>query len=302
MSLQFPVTIICGPTGAGKTGVALRLAESQLIEVVSADSRQIIRHLNIGTAKPTPEERRRVPFHLVDIIEPGESYSAYRFLEDADTAISGILKRSARPVVVGGTGLYLHALSEGVIEIEKDDPSIRERLEADMEKLGVEAMYQRLVEVDPDEAARIHPNNKVRIVRALEIFELTGKPKSTLAASGAYKRSGHAFRYVCLAPPRELLYDRINRRVDQMMADGLLAEVETLAAQGLSEPIRRSNVIGYNELLDFLDRRYGLDEAVERIKQNSRRYAKRQMTWFRHQTDSVFFGTGEEMLEEIGFC
>lgn len=293
------IPIICGPTGAGKTGVAVRLAEEFPVEIVSADSRQIIRHLEIGTAKPTSEERAQVPFHLIDIIEPGERYSAFRFLEDADRCVGEILGRKNIPLVVGGTGLYLRALSEGVIEIDSDREDIRKKLEGEMERLGPEAMHRRLNEIDPEEAARVHPNNKVRVMRGLEIFELTGKTKSALAASGTYKRSSYFFDFFCLAPPRTRLYETIDARVDRMMSEGLLSEIDTLVRSGLAEQIRRANVIGYAELLEYLEDRCTLEEAVAAVKQNSRRYAKRQMTWFRHQADCRFFETSGEILAAL---
>lgn len=293
MSDAFPIPIICGPTASGKTGLAVRLAERFPVEVVSADSRQVFRRLNIGTAKPTAEECNKVRFHLVDMMEPGERYTAFRFMEDANRAIGEILARGAVPLVVGGTGLYLRALTDGVVEIAKDDMAIRERLESEMDELGPEAMHRRLATIDPVEAATVHPNNRVRVIRALELFELTGKCKSELVETGAYKKAEHVFEYHCLVPDRELLYERINHRVDQMMDDGLLAEVENLVAEGRAEALRRVPVIGYSELLDYLDGDRGLDEAVSLIKQNSRRYAKRQFTWFRHQADCIFYSDPE---------
>lgn len=293
------IPIICGPTGSGKTSAALRLASQYPLEVVSADSRQIIRHLNIGTAKPTAEEQRVVRFHLIDLIEPGERYSAFRFIENADRAIGDVLARGRIPVVVGGTGLYLRALTEGVVEIEEDRPELRERLENEMNELGPEAMHRRLMAIDPGEAAKIHPNNRVRVVRALEICELAGQPKSKLTASGAYKRSGFDYQLYCLQPERERLYEAINRRVDVMMQAGLLEEVKRLVGRGLGPALRRANVIGYEELLDFLDGRVSLDGGVDLIKQNSRRYAKRQMTWFRHQTECDYFADAEPLLAAL---
>ncbi|MCP4684314.1 MAG: tRNA (adenosine(37)-N6)-dimethylallyltransferase MiaA [bacterium] len=293
------IPIICGPTGAGKTGVAVRLAQDFPVEIISADSRQIVKHLDIGTAKPTSEEQARVPFHLVDIVEPGERYSAYRFLEDAELCIDDILSRDRMPLVVGGTGLYLRALSEGVVQIDTDSPEVRARLEEDMERLGAEEMHARLAAVDPEEAARVHPHNKVRVIRSLEVFELTGKTKSALTASGTYKRSGHFFDYFCLVPPRARLYEVIEARVDQMMSQGLLGEIETLVREGFTERIRLANVIGYAELLDYLDGEAGLDQAIAAIKQNSRRYAKRQITWFRHQADCRFFEESGVMLAAL---
>lgn len=283
------IPVVCGPTGSGKTSATVQLALEFPIEVISADSRQINRHLDIGTAKPTAEEQRVVRFHLIDLVEPGERYSAFRFIEDADRAIREVLARGRIPVVVGGTGLYLRALTEGVVEIEEDRPEIRERLENEMNELGPEAMHRRLMVIDPAEAAKIHPNNRVRVVRALEMCELAGQPKSKLTASGAYKRSGFDYQLYCLQPERERLYEAINRRVDLMMQAGLLEEVKRLVDRGLRPALRRANVIGYDELLDFLDRRISLDEGVDLIKQNSRRYAKRQMTWFRHQTECEYF-------------
>jgi len=297
--------IICGPTASGKTGVAVKLARDFPVEVVSADSRQIIRKLDIGTAKPTLEECRKVNFHLVDIIEPGERYSAFRFIDDANAAIGEILSLNHIPLIVGGTGLYLRALSEGVVEINNDDMSIRDSLEQEMGRIGSQAMFERLEQIDPLEANRLHPNNKVRIIRALEIFELTGKTRSELAITGAYHKSEYNFRYYCLAPPREALYERINKRVDEMIATGWLEELKVLIDTGMREAIRKSNVIGYRELLDHIDGKYSLEEAVALIKQNTRRYAKRQMTWFRHQGECEFFESRDKLVASLagrGFC
>ena len=293
------VRIICGPTASGKTAAALALAEKQPLEVVSADSRQIIRHLDIGTAKPTPQERARLPMHLIDIIEPGERYSAFRFIDDATRVIDDIFGRDRTPLVVGGTGLYLRALSEGVVEIDTEDMNIRDRLEREMEQIGPEKMHQRLGKIDPLEAAKVHPNNKVRVIRALEIFHITGKCKSELTATGAYRKSKHRLEYHCLLPERGALYEKINVRVEAMMAAGWLEEVRQLCEEGRRNQILRSNVIGYSELLDHLDGTLSLDEAVSVIKQSTRRYAKRQMTWFRNQTSCIFYQRPQELAEAL---
>jgi tRNA dimethylallyltransferase len=279
--------------------VALRLSQKFPIEIISADSRQMIRQLQIGTAKPTSEEQAAVRFHLIDLIEPGESYSAFEFIEACDQAVSEIRARDHSPVVVGGTGLYLKALTEGVIDIEPGSADIRDRLEQEMEQLGTEVMHQRLQAIDPDEATRIHANNKIRVIRALEIYELTGKSKTELIASDAYKRSRYEYAYFCLQPEREALYAAINDRVDSMMQAGMLDEVERLIKNGLQPQLRRANVIGYEELLDYFEDRLSLDEAVALIKQNSRRYAKRQMTWFRHQADCQFFEGAESLTDAL---
>jgi tRNA dimethylallyltransferase len=294
-----PIPIIAGPTGAGKTGVALKLVEQFPVEIVSADSRQIIKRLDIGTAKPTPKERRKVSFHLLDLIEPGERYTAYRFIDDANRAIESILQKEHIPLLVGGTGLYLRALSEGVVEISADNMEVRQRLEKEMQQLGPEKMYQRLMEIDPQEAAKLHPGNKVRVIRALEMYYLTGKPKSALLAAGSHKKSEYPFRYFCLIPQRQALYTAIEQRVDDMMVRGWLEEVQRLCRDGWRERIRKANVIGYNELLDYLDGIVSLDEAVSRIKQNTRRYAKRQITWFRHQVKGTFYNSATDLLQDL---
>jgi tRNA dimethylallyltransferase len=293
------IPIICGPTGSGKTSVALELAERIPIEIVSADSRQLVKRLNIGTAKPTAEEQARVAYHLIDMIEPGERYSAFRFIDDANTVIDGILKRGPLPVVVGGTGLYLRALTDGVVEMDADDMGTRERLEREMAEYGAQAMYDRLKEIDPIEASRIHPHNKVRVIRALEIFSVTGKSKSELSATGRHRRSPYRFTYFCLVPPRPSLYSAIDARVESMMAEGLIDEITALVGEGLKIAIRKSNIIGYNEILDYLEGRQSLSEAVALIKQNSRRYAKRQMTWFRHQVDCTCIEEKAQLLDAL---
>ncbi len=293
------VPIICGPTASGKTAAAVKLAELCPIEIVSADSRQIIKRLDIGTSKPTREEREKVRFHLIDLIEPGERYTAFRFIEDADGAIESALGRGHVPIVVGGTGLYLRALTEGVVEIEQDDFTIRQQLEEEMERLGPEVMYERLSKIDPLEAARLHPNNKVRVIRALEIYYLVGKPKSELAATGAYGKSQYRFRYHCLRPDRQGLYRAIDTRVEQMMERGLLEEIRRLIQDSFREQIRKANVIGYSELLDHLEGKATLPEAISLIKQNTRRYAKRQITWFRHQISGDFYPDAASLNESL---
>ena len=293
------IAIICGPTGSGKTTTALEIAKRLPIEIISADSRQIIKHLDIGTAKPTQEELAQVPFHLVDIIEPGERYSAFNFIDDAEKCINQIIQRLNIPIIVGGTGLYLRALTDGVVEINQEDFSFREKLEAELEEKGTEYLHKRLEEIDPLESAKIHPNNKHRIVRALEIFYLTGHTKSELMTTGKYRNSKYNYTYYCLAPERELLYNRINARVDNMLENSFLKEVNDLISLGYKEKIQKSNVIGYAELIEYIDGNLSLDEAIAMIKQNSRRYAKRQMTWFRKQEELTFYDNSTELIEAI---
>ena len=293
------IPIICGPTASGKTAAALEVAKHVDIEIVSADSRQMVRHLDIGTGKPTPEERRQVPFHLIDIVEPGVRYSAYRFIEDASRAISEILERGRRPLLVGGTGFYLRALTDGVVEIQTDDMVIRDQLEQELQIVGPERMHDRLKEIDPIEASRLHPNNRVRIVRALEIFLMTGKTKSELTAHGHYRKSPYRYDYLCLIPERAALYEKINSRVEAMIGAGLIEEIKGLIARGYKEQVRSANIIGYNELLDFMGGAMTLEEAKRIIKQNSRRYAKRQMTWFRRQVGCRYFANEGSLFNAV---
>ncbi len=294
------IPVICGPTGSGKTGIAVSLAEKYPLEVISADSRQIIRHLDIGTAKPTAQECNIAPTHLVNIVEPGERYSAFRFIDDAVSAVSEITARKRLPVIVGGTGLYIRALMEGVVEMDDDDMEIRRRLENEMEEQGPGAMYERLEAIDPLEASKLHPNNKVRVIRALEIFHVTGKCKSELVVTGAYRKPAFEFEAFCLMPDREELYRVIDDRVERMMEMGLLEELRGLIQRGLGPGIRRARVIGYAELLDHLDGNKTLPEAVNLIKQNTRRYAKRQLTWFRNQVTCRQYPDRDSLRAELG--
>jgi tRNA dimethylallyltransferase len=299
MSTDILIPIICGPTGSGKTAIALELAKTFPLEIISADSRQLIRKLDIGTAKPTKEEQASVPFHLIDITDPGEKYTAYRFIEDAERAIAKILSEDKLPVLVGGTGLYLRALTEGILEIENENPEVRAKLEKEIAEIGSEKLYEKLRQIDPPEAEQFHPNNIVRLLRALEIYRLTGKPKSEIVKSADYKKSSYNFRYYCLLPEREELYQKIELRVDQMLADGLLQELKQLVADNFTKPVRSMNVIGYNELLKYLEGELTHEEAVGLIKQNSRRYAKRQYTWFRNQLEGEFFVGKKPLIEQF---
>lgn len=296
---DFKIPIICGPTGSGKSSAAISFSEKYPIEIVSADSRQIIKQLNIGTAKPTAAEQELVKYHLIDIIEPGERYSAFDFINGAEKALASIINNRKIPVIVGGTGLYLRALSEGVVEIEQDDLTIRQGLEEDYDKLGAKAMHIKLEQIDPLEAAKIHPNNRLRVIRALEIFYLSGKCKSELVTTGAYRKSKYHFSFFCLTPPRDQLYENINNRVDKMLESGLLDEIDSLIKNGWSDKLRKAAVIGYSEWLDFHDDKLTYDEAITLIKQNSRRYAKRQMTWFRKQKDCKFYSNSKELLIDL---
>jgi len=296
MSDGMIIPIICGPTGSGKTSAALQLARDFPIEIISADSRQIIRKLDIGTAKPARQEQQAVPYHLIDIIEPGERYTAFKFIEDAESAITEILSRNKFPVIAGGSGLYLKALTDGILEIENESSEIRTELEKELAEKGSEQMYRDLTAIDPAEAIKFHPHNKVRVLRALEIYRLTGKSKSELVKNSNYKKSSFDFKHYCLLPDRQELYQKIEDRVEKMIANGLLDEIRGLAADNLIEPVRSMNVIGYDEILKHLDGDLSLEEAIDLLKQNSRRYAKRQYTWFRNQIEGEFFVDSRSLI------
>lgn len=293
------IPIICGPTASGKTNIAIKLTEYYPIEIISADSRQIIKHLNIGTAKPSKELLEKYNFHLINIINPGQRYSAFQFIDDAEILIEQILAKAKIPIIVGGTGFYLRALTDGVVEIEQEDYTIRENLEKQLEKEGTDSLFKKLEKIDPLEAAKTHPHNSIRLIRALEIYYLTGKSKSELIATGAYKKSKYYYYYYCLNPQRDMLYDTINKRVDLMIENGLIEEIKQLLEQDLKNDIQKANVLGYNEIISYLDGKLNYDEAIAMIKQNSRRYAKRQITWFKKQDNLRFYQNIENLMTDL---
>jgi tRNA dimethylallyltransferase len=277
-----PVLTVVGPTAVGKTAVAVALARSLGGEIVSADSRQVFRGMDVGTAKPTADELRLVRHHLIDIVEPSESYDAARFASDAEAAIAGIVARGAVPLVVGGTGFYIASLFRGLFEGPGRDPEVRALLDERAATEGVAALHADLAEVDPAAASRIHVNDTSRVVRALEVYMSTGMTLSEWQ-DGPARAPAYSPRYAGLMRPRESLRERIDRRVDAMMSEGLLDEIERLVSTGaLSSTSPAASAVGYRELLPVVERGEGsVNDAVALIKRNTRRYAKRQMTWFR---------------------
>jgi tRNA dimethylallyltransferase len=258
--------------------VALALARRHPVEIVSVDSMQVYRGMDIGTAKPAPEELARVRHHMVDVLEPQEPCSVGRYCRMAAAALGEIRSRGRRPLLVGGSPLYLKGIVWGLAESPPREPSLRQRLHEQAGERGSEAMHRQLSRLDPEAARRIHPNDVQRIVRALEVCELTGRP----ASDGQTQFSGPPrlrCRMVGLRWPRQQLYERIERRVDEMMARGLLEEVKGL--HGRLGPQARQ-ALGYKELADHLEGLVGIEEAVRLIKRNTRRFAKHQLTWFRH--------------------
>ncbi len=277
------LVVIVGPTGAGKTGLALALAERAGAEIVSCDSQQVYIGMDIGTGKATAAERTRVRHHLIDILRPDEEMTAARFISQADQAIADATARGVPVVVCGGTGLYVRALLLGLFEGPPADPAVRAALDAEARAGGVAALWQRLAALDPAIATRIDPNDQKRIVRALEVQQLTGVPMSEHQRRHDHRTVPARYPHVLvgLAPPRERLYAMIEARIDAMIATGLVDEVRGLRAAGYAPPMRSQQAIGYAELHDHLDGRSDLSQAIELVKRNSRRYARRQLSWYR---------------------
>jgi tRNA dimethylallyltransferase len=268
---------ICGPTTSGKTALAVELAEKLDAEIVSADSQQCYRGLDAGTAKPSPEERSRARHHLLDVADPEEQLDAARFVQLADAAVADISRRGKRVIVAGGTGLWIRALLRGLLDAPGASPELRAALREDFERLGVPALHARLAEVDPGAAARILPNDRVRIERALEVHALSGRPLSELQREHRFAQARYEALLWFLDPPREVLRQRIEARTRRMFADGLLRrETEWLLSRGAGKALK---IIGYSEMAEAL-RTGNFAAAEERTKARTRQYAKRQRTWF----------------------
>jgi len=273
--------IICGPTGIGKTALAIDLAQAFQGEIVGADSMQVYRLMDIGTAKPTPDERATVVHHMVDIVDPDADFDAETYAQSALEIIASLTDRQILPVVAGGTGLYIKALEYGLFDAPPMDTALRDRLHTEARKSGPEALLQRLKQADSITAAKVHPNDTYRIVRALEVFELTGLPMSAMQHTHQFRQKRLDTLKLGLKMERQALYDRIDRRVDRMIADGLLDEVRGLLAAGYRAGLKSMQSIGYRHMTDYLEGRLNWARAVETLKRDTRRYAKRQFTWFR---------------------
>ena len=273
---------ICGPTASGKTGLAVALAKKLNAEVVSCDSMQIYRGMDVGTAKPTTAEMEGVPHHLLDVAEPGEDFSVSRYVELADAAIRDIQSRGKPAIVCGGTGLYMDSLVKGKAFAAPTRPAQREYVEGIAEKHGIEYVYNMLKDADPETAERLHLSDRKRIIRALEVFLITGMPLSWHNAQSKLQAPKYEPVWIGLSfRDRDKLYRRIDARVDQMLAQGLETEVRALLEKGIDPKTTAMQAIGYKEMAAALRGECSLEQAVEQIKQSSRRYAKRQLTWFR---------------------
>jgi tRNA dimethylallyltransferase len=275
------VIVICGPTGVGKTSLSLNLADTFNGEIIGADSMQLYRYMDIGTAKPTAEEMARIQHHMVSIADPDEPFDAHKYSLMARRIINECHGRKKLPLIVGGTGLYIKALLYGIFESPPVDPDIRQKLKAEAQKHGGHYLYRRLQACDPVAAHQIHPSDNYRLIRALEVFESTGQ--SIVQHRRAHQLTDTPFDAlkIGLALPRQTLYHRINMRVDQMIAEGFLEEVKSLIAKGYEPTLKSMGALGYRHLAAYLQGCLKWEEALRTLKRDTRRYAKRQLTWFR---------------------
>ncbi|MCL6638192.1 MAG: tRNA (adenosine(37)-N6)-dimethylallyltransferase MiaA [Firmicutes bacterium] len=280
-----PLVVVTGPTATGKTDVGVMVAERLGGEIISADSMLIYRYMDIGTAKPTLQERRGIPHHMIDIVDPDEEYSVALFQRQAREAIGGVLARGRVPLLVGGTGLYVHAVLDRYdFTSAGGDKYFREKLQKEAADIGPEGMHRRLAEIDPDAAKKLHPRDTRRVIRALEVYYRTGRPISSYQYKDGQANPIYRAKIFGLTMARESLYRRIEKRVDWMIAAGLVDEVHGLLERGYQPELPSMRGLGYKEIVPYLRGQLSLEEAVALLKRNTRRFAKRQLTWFRRDS------------------
>jgi tRNA dimethylallyltransferase len=287
------IIAIVGPTASGKSAVAIALARKLNAEIISFDSLQVYKYLNIGTAKPTRTELNEVKHHLINICEPDEEFNAGMFARLAEKKIKQLEKKGKNIILVGGTGLYLKALLEGLSETPAKDEKLRQQLAAQAKKYGKTYLYRKLLKADPIAAAKIHLNNAERVIRALEIFYLTGKPFSQWQQKTVAPR--YQARIIGLSRNRQKLYERINQRVDKMFCQGLVQEVSSILKRGYSPKLKPLQSLGYSQVCHYLTGRFTLPEAIYQTKLETRHYAKRQLSWFRHTKGIKWFPVKENL-------
>ena len=274
------LVILLGPTGAGKSRLAIEIAEAVGGEIITADSMQVYKYMDIGTDKPTPEEQEKVRHHLIDLVSPDQPFHAGLYRSLGRKTVDQLHGDGEPICVVGGTGLYIKTLTQGLFPSPPVDPKVRERLKREGEEKGGEVLYQRLKEVDPETASKLHPHDLFRIVRALEVFESTGVPISFLRGEHRFRDSPYRLLKIGLKMDREKLYRRIEERVDRMIERGFLEEVRGLLEMGYGPQLKPMQGLGYKQLIRFIRKEIGWDEAIRQIKRDTRHYAKRQWTWF----------------------
>lgn len=287
------VVVICGPTGVGKTATAIQAAQTFHGRIVGADSLQIYRYMDIGTAKPTQAEQAAAPHFMIDIADPDEPYDAARYRREASHVIADAHAARALPLIVGGTGFYIRALTHGLFNAPASDAQVRQKLRAAADVHGLESLYQRLKTEDPPAAAKIHPNDAFRIIRALEVLEVTGLPLSAHHRRHGFTDRPYRVLTIVLNMERPLLYDRIDRRVKHMLAQGLADEVRGLLEKGYGPELKPMQSLGYRHMLDHFAGRLGWREMVATLQRDTRRYAKRQLTYFRADSEAIWCSPGE---------
>lgn len=292
-SATLPIVLIAGPTAVGKTALSLDLAETLGTEIINADSMQVYRYMDIGTAKPSAQERTRIRHHLIDVADPDEPFDAALFVRHARPVVESLHARGRIPLVVGGTGLYMKALTRGLCPGPGADPETRRRIFEDLERRGLLSLHEELRRVDPACAAKIHPNDRQRIVRALEVFRSTGVPLSQWQDAHGFRHTLYRTVKIALYRDRRDLHERINGRVLQMMAQGLVDEVRGLVERGYPCTLRSMQSLGYRHMCLYLAGTVPLDEAVRLMQRDTRRYAKRQLTWFKGDPEFRWFHAEE---------
>ena len=292
--MKKPIVVLTGPTAVGKTELSIQLAKVIGGEIISADSMQVYKHMDVGSAKITPEEMDGVRHYLVDELEPFDEFHVVKFQEYAQKYLNEIYAHGKIPIIAGGTGFYIQALLNDIDFTEQEsDSAYRKELEALAEEHGNQYLHDRLKEVDPESAEAIHPNNRKRVIRALEFYQETGRKISEHNAKEQMRTSPYNFAYFVLNDERSHLYKRIDARVDKMIEDGLEAEVRRLKEMGCTKDMVAMQGIGYKEMLSYLDGSYSLEEAVYIIKRETRHFAKRQSTWFKRERDFIWLNKNE---------
>ena len=286
--------VLAGPTGVGKTDLSLKLAKLLDADIISCDSAQVYKEMNIGTAKIKESEMNGIKHYMLDVLEPREKYSVGEYQRAVDKILAQKEKEGRAVILTGGTGLYINSVVNGLSSLPESNPKLRDELMA----LSVDELYEKLLELDPEAAEKIHKNNKKRVERAVEVCLITGKKFSVLSKENV-KNNNYDFLKVCLTRDREILYERIDKRVDIMMSEGLLDEVTALYKKYGGEILRKINIIGYTQIIDYLEGRISLEAAVDFIKRDSRHYAKRQMTWFNNDSGYLWFDLEKQSENEI---
>ena len=286
--------VLAGPTGVGKTDLSLKLAKILDADIISCDSAQVYKEMNIGTAKIKESEMNGIKHYMLDVLEPTEKYSVGEYQRAVDKILAQKEKEGRTVILTGGTGLYINSVVNGLSSLPESDPKLRDELMA----LSVDELYEKLLSLDPEAAEKIHKNNKNRVERAVEVCLITVKKFSVLSKENV-KNNNYDFLKVCLTRDREILYERIDKRVDIMMNEGLLEEVEALYKKYGGEILRKINIIGYTQLIDYIEGKISLETAVEFIKRDSRHYAKRQMTWFNNDSGYLWFDLENQSENEI---